>query len=114
MTRSAGGRRNGARPSLPRHSEEAREAQQAWEDAVATAGAAERRHDDAERAVTEARGRIDELPEQLERAEQALAATTRDERTLRRERGAADRVADVAERAAERARARLRALEPPD
>lgn len=94
--------------------QEAEEAQQAWEDAVATGQAAQRRHDDAERAVADARQRIEELQDELNRAEQGLAASTRDERTLRRERDAADRVAEVAGRAAQRARARLERLDTTD
>ena len=68
----------------------------------------------AERSVTEARELIDDLQEQLQRAEQALAASTRDERSLRRERDAADRVAELAGRAAQRARARVEKLEARD
>lgn len=94
--------------------EEAEEAQQAWEDAMETARAAQRRHDDAERAVAEARQRIDDLQSELHRAEQELAGSTRDERALRREQDAADRVAELAGRAAQRARARVERLEPPD
>jgi hypothetical protein len=94
--------------------QEAREAQQAWEDAVATARAAQTRHDEAERAVAAARQRVDELQDQLSRAEQQFAASTREERTLRRERDAADRVAELAGRAAQRARDRAERLQRPD
>jgi sorbitol-specific phosphotransferase system component IIA len=92
--------------------QEAREAQQAWEDAVANARAAQGRHDEAEGAVAEIRQRIEELQNELQRAEHELAAATRDERSLRRERDAADRVADLAGRAAQRARARVERLDP--
>jgi hypothetical protein len=91
--------------------QEAREAQQAWEDAVATARAAQTRHDEAERAVTAARERIDELQDALTRAEQEFGAATREERTLRRERDAANRVTDLAGRAVQRARDRMERLE---
>jgi hypothetical protein len=99
---------------LEQAQQEAREAQQAWEDAVATARAAQTRHDEAERAVAAARQRVDELQDQLSRAEQAFAASTREERTLRRERDAADRVADLAGRAAQRSRDRAERLQRRD
>jgi hypothetical protein len=93
--------------------QEAREAQQAWEDAVATARAAQTRHDEAERAVKTTRERIDDLQDQLSRAEQEFATATREERTLRREQDAAGRVADLAGRSAQRARDRVERLQSP-
>lgn len=112
-------RREGARQreearrvaELEQARQEAREAQQAWEDAVATARAAQTRHDEADRAVTAARQRIEELQDALTRAEQEFAAATREERTLRRERDAANRVTDLAGRAVQRARDRMERLE---
>ncbi|HVN11177.1 MAG TPA: hypothetical protein VMT69_03725 [Kineosporiaceae bacterium] len=93
--------------------QEAEEAARAWEDAVATARAAQTRHGEAERAVRAARDQVEELQHQLSVAEQESAAATRAERTLRRERDAAGRVADLAGGATQRARDRVERLQSP-
>jgi hypothetical protein len=94
--------------------QEEREAHEALTAALDASRAAQGRLDDAEHDAAEARRRIDDLQEQLRRAEADLVAAVKDERTLRRERDAAARVTDLAERAARRARERVERLDGSD
>jgi hypothetical protein len=93
---------------------EAAEAEQAYEEAAEAAGAAQERHDEAERAVEEGRVRVDQLEEELRRAEHEFTEATRHERGLRRERDSAARLAELAQRARDRARDRAERLGRPD
>jgi hypothetical protein len=93
---------------------DAAEAEQAYQEAAEAARSAEQRHDEAEQAVEEGRVRVDQLEEDLRRAEHEFTDATRQERGLRRERDSAGRLAELAQRARDRARERVERLDRPD